>query len=339
MTVHDRRAFIIGGTGQIGRATAARLTAAGYAVTLGHRRPRPDAAKPGAAGLDGITSVQVDRADTEALLRALDGHDLVVDTVAFTPLHGAQLAQLAGRVGSLVVISSGAVYQAPGLPVPIPETWPTIERDTHDYPAGKAALERRLLATPGLPVSILRTGVLHGPYGTSLDHWSFIKRALDKRPYVVIAQDGRSRFPTSAVANVAELIHLCARRPGARVLNVADDPLTVAEIGARIFAVMGHEAEIITFAGPSRPDGLGFNPWNVPEPIVFSMDKARAELGYRPAVPYDDALRQVIEWAVPAVSEAGGRWQEVFPDLIDRHGPDVWFPYAAEDAYVAGATR
>ncbi|MGP3963046.1 NAD-dependent epimerase/dehydratase family protein [Nonomuraea sp. 3N208] len=335
MTVHDRRAFIIGGTGQIGRATAARLTVAGYAVTLGHRRLRPDAAEP-----DGVASVQVDRADTQALLNALDGHDLVVDTVAFTPHHGAQLAQLAGRVGSLVVISTGAVYKAPGLPVPIPETWPTVERDTHDYPAGKAALERLLLATPGLPVSILRTGVLHGPYGKSLDHWSFIKRALDKRPHVVLAQDGRSRFPTSAVANVAELIYLCAQHPAARVLNIADDPLTVAEIGARIFAVMGHEAEIVTFAGPSRPDGLGFNPWNVPEPIVFSLDRARTELGYRPAVSYDDALRQDIGWAVPAVTEAeagGGGWQDVFPDLIVRHGPDVWFPYAAEDAYVAGA--
>ncbi|MEV1170786.1 NAD-dependent epimerase/dehydratase family protein [Nonomuraea sp. NPDC049784] len=335
MTVHDRSAFIIGGTGQIGRATAARLAVAGYAVTLGHRRLRPDAAEP-----DGVASVQVDRTDTEALLNALDGHDLVVDTVAFTPHHGAQLAQLAGCVGSLVVISTGAVYKAPGLPVPIPEMWPTVERDTHDYPAGKAALERCLLATPGLPVSILRTGVLHGPYGKSLDHWSFIKRALDKRPYVVLAQDGRSRFPTSAVANVAELIYLCAQHPAARVLNIADDPLTVAEIGARIFAVMGHEAEIVTFAGPSRPDGLGFNPWNVPEPIVFSMDRAHAELGYRHAVSYDDALRQDIEWAVAAVSEAeagGGGWHDVFPDLIVRHGPDVWFPYAAEDAYVAGS--
>jgi nucleoside-diphosphate-sugar epimerase len=335
VTLHDRRAFIIGGTGQIGRATAARLVAAGYAVTLGHRRPRPGAVEP-----DGVVSVQVDRADTEALLKALDGHDVVVDTVAFTPHHGEQLARLAGRVGSLVVISTGAVYQAPGLPVPIPETWPTVEREAHDYPAGKAALERCLLATPGLPVSILRTGVLHGPHGKSLDHWSFIKRALDKRPHVVLAQDGRSRFPTSAVANVAELIRLCARRPAARVLNIADDPLTVAEIGARIFAVMGHEAQIVTFAGPSRPDGLGFHPWNVPEPIVFSMDRARAELGYRPAVSYDDALRQDIEWAVAAVSEAeagGGGWQDVFPDLVARHGSGVWFPYAAEDAYVAGA--
>jgi hypothetical protein len=50
---------------------------------------------------------------------------VVVDKVAFTPDHGAQLARLAGRAGSLVVISTGAVYQGPGLPVPVTEDWPT----------------------------------------------------------------------------------------------------------------------------------------------------------------------------------------------------------------------
>lgn len=328
-------AFIIGGTGQIGRAAARRLTDAGYSVTLGQRQARPDDPE-----LDqlGVASVQVDRADTRALLAALDGHEVVVDTVAFTPDHGAQLARLAGRAGSLVVISTGAVYQGPGLPVPVTEDWPTVQRDTADYPAQKAAMERRLLATPDLPVSILRPGALHGPQSTSLHHWSFIKRALDKRPHVVLAQDGQGRFHTSAAANVAELIYQCARHPAARVLNAADDDaLTVAEIGARIFTVMGHEARIVTFPGPSRQDGLGFNPWNVPEPIVFSMDRARAELGYRQAISYDDALRQDIDWAVRAVADAeasGGSWQDVFPGMVARYGPGGWFPYAAEDAYI-----
>jgi nucleoside-diphosphate-sugar epimerase len=331
-------AFIIGGTGQIGRAAARRLTDAGYSVTLGHRRARPDDPE-----LDelGVASVSVDRADTGALLAALDGRDVVVDTVAFTPRHGAQLARLAGRVGSLIVISTGAVYSDPGLPVPITEDWPTVQRETADYPAQKAALERRLLTTPDLPVSILRPGALHGPHSTSLHHWSFIKRALDKRPHLVLAQDGLSRFHTSAAANVAELIHLCARHPAARVLNAADDDaLTVAEIGARIFTVMGHEARIVTFPGPSRQDGLGFNPWNVPEPIVFSMDRARTELGYRQAISYDDALRQDIDWALRAVADAeasGGSWQDVFPGMVARYGLDGWFPYTAEDTYIGGS--
>ena len=330
-----RSAFIIGGTGQLGRAAAHRLTEAGYTVTLGHRSSPPD--DPDLRAL-GVAFQRLDRTDTTALLRALDGYDLVVDAVAYTPAHGTQLTRLAGRVGSLVVISTGAVYQGPGLPVPITEDHPTIHRDTPDYPAQKAALERLLLATPDLPVSILRPGTLHGPHSASLHQWTFIKRALDKRPHVVLAYDGNSRFHTSAAANVAELIHLCAQQPATRVLNAADDDaLTVADIGARIFTLMGHHARIVTFPGPARDDGLGFNPWNVPEPIVFSMDRARTELGYQQAISYDDALLQDIDWAIRAVTQAeanGGTWHDAFPAMVTRYGPTGWFPYPAEDAYI-----
>jgi nucleoside-diphosphate-sugar epimerase len=328
-----RSAFIIGGTGQIGRATARRLAEHGWSVSVGHRRtadPPVTAAR----------SVLLDRSDTAALLSAARGHDLVVDTVAFTAGHAAQLAGLAGDVGSLVVISSGAVYVGGEdgaeveLPVPIPEDWPTVEDGGASYGGRKAAMERALLATPDLPVSILRPGTLHGPHSTSLHQWSFIKPALDRRPHVVLAYDGHSRFSTSANANVAELIRLCGEKPDTRVINAADEEAPpVAEIGARIFAAMNHQAQIITFPGPPRGDGLGFNPWGIPKPNVLGMDKAREELGYSPAVSYDDALRADIEWAVPAVTQAGS-WQDVFPGLIARYGTTCWFPYEAEDAYV-----
>jgi nucleoside-diphosphate-sugar epimerase len=328
-----RSAFIIGGTGQIGRATARRLVETGWSVSVGHRHT----ADPPVAD---AMSILLDRRDTAALLSAARGHDLVVDTVAFTADHATQLAGLAGDIGSLVVISSGAVYVGGEdgtqveLPVPIPEDWPTVEDSGASYGGKKAAMERALLATPNLPVSILRPGTLHGPHSTSLHQWSFIKPALDDRPHVVLAYDGRSRFSTSADANVAELIRLCGDKPETRVLNAADEEaLPVTEIGARIFAAMDHQAEIITFPGPPRDDGLGFNPWGIPKPNVLGMDRAREELGYRAAVTYDDALRADIEWAVRAVAKAGS-WQDVFPGLIARYGKTSWFPYETEDAYV-----
>jgi uncharacterized protein YbjT (DUF2867 family) len=46
-----RKAFILGGTGQIGRAIAERLILAGWHVTLAHRgtQPAPRPALPGVA--------------------------------------------------------------------------------------------------------------------------------------------------------------------------------------------------------------------------------------------------------------------------------------------------
>jgi nucleoside-diphosphate-sugar epimerase len=340
-----RKALIIGGTGQIGRAAASRLVRAGWSVTVASRTGTAIADSPG---------LVLDRGDTEALLAAARGQDLVVDVVAYGPAQAGQLARLAGEVGSLVVISTGAVYRGAeddqdALPVPVPEDWPVLSLDPATagghlaYGAGKAAVERILLDTPGLPVSVLRPGTLHGPYSTSLHQWSFIKPALDRRPHIVLAYDGASRFSTSATANVAELIRLCADKPAARVLNAADDEtLTVAAIGARIFAQMSHECEIVTFPGPPRPDGLGFNPWGVPSDIVLDMAKARVELGYVPAVSYDEALCTDIDWAVGAVraAEVAGRsWADVFGGLVARFGTACWFPYDAEDAYMASLRR
>ena len=326
--------FVIGGTGQIGVATARRFQAAGWDVTVGCRTGGDEELTA-----SGVRVVALDRADTSRLLAFARGRDAVVDTVAYTPDHGEQLAALAGEVGSLVVISTGAVYRGAEdggdpLPVPVSEDWPVLEPGTEGYGAGKAAMERVLLATTGLPVSILRPGTLHGPRSASLHQWSFIKPALDRRPHVVLAYDGRSRFSTSATANVAELIYRCAVKPGTRVLNAADDEaLTVAEIGQRIFAAMSHECAIVTFPGPPRDDGLGFNPWGVPADIVLDTGRARSELGYTPAVSYEKALEADIEWAVRAT--AGKSWHDVFPGLIGRYGPAPWFRYEAEDAYVS----
>jgi nucleoside-diphosphate-sugar epimerase len=343
-------ALIIGGTGQLGRAAARRLAQAGWLVSVASRSGITDDELAGY----GAALVTLDRNDTAALHAAARGKDVVLDVVAFTAGHAAQLAGLAGDVGSLVVISTGAVYKgaedgAGGLPVPVPEDWPTVDSSALNgqsalsghgaYGANKAAMERLLLSTEGIPVSILRPGTLHGPHSASLHQWSFIKPALDRRPHVVLAYDGRSRFSTSAVANVAELIFLCAAHPATRVLNAADDEaLTVAEIGARMFAEMRHECEIITFPGPPRADGLGFNPWGVPDDIVLDMRQAPAEVGYCPAVSYAEALRADIDWAVRAVAEAeaaGKSWHDVFGGLIGRFGTACWFPYDAEDAYVS----
>lgn len=338
-------ALIVGGSGQLGRAAAARLGRAGWSVTLASRSG--DTEDPRFEGLD-VSSISLDRNDDDALHAAARGRDLVMDAVAFTPAHAAQLGALAGEVGSLVVISSGAVYRGgdgtsseTGTsedPVPITEDWPTLP-DGNDYGSLKAALERALLATDDLPVTILRPGTLHGPYSTSLHHWSFIKRALDGRRVVPLAYDGRSRFSTSAADNVARLVELAAQHPGVRVLNAADDDtLTVEEIGRRVFAVLGHEAEFVTFPGPPKEGRVGFNPWGIPHPVVLSTDRARSELGYTQAISYDDALRQDVEWAVDAVRAAEARgqdWTDVFPGVVQRYGPDGWFPYEAEDAYLA----
>jgi nucleoside-diphosphate-sugar epimerase len=341
--------MIIGGTGQIGTAAARRLAVDGWSVLVAHRGEHSgDAAL---ADFD-VTTIRLDREDTDALLDQARGHDLVLDTVAYEPRHGDQLAQLAGEVGSLVVISTGSVYTGrnggyldivtgpedfPDYPIPLRETDETVHNDERTYSPLKAALERRLLAVENLPVSILRPGAIHGPFSPALREWFFIKRALDHRGRVVLSDDGTNRFSTSATVNIAELVSLCAEQPGRRILNAVDeDDLSVAEIAQTVFDVLDRDVEVVSFSGPPV-ENLGSTPWTVAHPLIMSMTAARAELGYRQPASYASAVVDAIDWAVREVELARRRdegWEQVFPTLAARAQADSWFDYDAEDTFL-----
>ncbi|MBT2488469.1 NAD-dependent epimerase/dehydratase family protein [Streptomyces sp. ISL-96] len=342
-------AFVIGATGQIGRAAVRALAEDGWDVTAasrggGRAETWPQEVRPAA----------VDREDDAALASALgDGCDVLVDMVAFEERHARQLTGLADRVGSAVVISSGAVYEDakgrsfdtqdepdgfPQYPVPVRESLATVAPGDATYGTRKVAIERHLLAAADrLPTTLLRAGAVHGPYCRTPREIHFVKRALDGRPVRILAYGGLSQFHPVHVSNVGELIRLAAARPGARVLNAGDPEVpTVAEISTAIDAVMGVRSELVLVDGPPPRDGLGETPWGPDRPIVYDMSAAERELGYRPVTTYTESLPATVDWLADQLRERD--WREAFPKLSQRYGPgDGPFDYAAEDAWLAGA--
>src|SRR5277367_292252 len=104
-----RHAFIVGGTGQIGRAVAGDLLAAGWVVTVSHRGTRP---APEALARNGARMVVLDRDNPGELERAVSaGADVLIDTVAYDENHARQLVAMEGGIGAFVVISSVSVYR------------------------------------------------------------------------------------------------------------------------------------------------------------------------------------------------------------------------------------
>src|SRR5438094_6222891 len=104
----SRDAFIIGGTGQIGRAVAADLLEHGWGVTLAHRGIRP----PNYLVERGAKIVILDREKPGELAQAVKpGVDALIDTIAFHPDHAHQLLEVQHNVGTFVVISSSSVYR------------------------------------------------------------------------------------------------------------------------------------------------------------------------------------------------------------------------------------
>lgn len=316
----------------IGRAAARALAADGWEVVAVSRSGTLPA---GLAEL-GVEAAVADRADDAQLRAALGtGADVVLDTVAFTREHGEQLNAFAGLVGSLVVISSASVYaddegraldgegEPPNLPVPILETQRTAEPGPATYSTQKAALEQTVLAGP-LPATVLRACAIHGPGAKLPRELFFVKRAVDGRRRVALAWDGESRFHTTSVANLAELIRLAAAKPGDRPLNAGDpDPPTTLEICRAIGAALGHEFEPVLL-----PEDEYDNPWAAPKPkpFVVSMAAAEDELGYRPMTTYPEAVKETCAWLVGEL-EGGRTWDGTYLEgMLD---------YAAEDEALA----
>src|SRR5947207_2100669 len=294
------RAVLIGGTGMIGRAAARGLAADGWEVVAVSRSGTlPD----GLAEL-GVESVVADREDDAQLRAAVGaGADAVLDTVAFTREHGEQLNGLAGLAGSLIVISSASVYaddegraldgegEFPVLPNPIPETQRTAEPGDATYSTRKAELEQTLLEGP-LPSTLVRACAIHGPGAKLPRELFFVKRAVDGRRRVALAWNGESRFHTTSVPNLAELIRLAAAQAGDRALNAGDpDPPSTLGICEAVGNALDHEFEPVLLPGDAYD-----NPWATPHPFVVSMEAAKRELGYRPVATYPEAVRETCAW-------------------------------------------
>jgi nucleoside-diphosphate-sugar epimerase len=331
-----QRALILGGTGQIGLATARRLLASGWNVDVTGRDPSKVPADLAAAGVGFLAS---DRRDAVALAAALgDGADLLVDCICFTAADAELLLPLARSATSTAMLSSKAVYvdnrgnhsnsvEPPRYDGPIRETQATLAAGGGDYMTGegygpnKVAAEQVLLDS-GLPVSVLRPSKVHGAGSSNPREWVFVRRVLDHRPAVVLARRGEGVEHTTAAANVAALIETVAAKPGSRVLNSADPAApTVLEIARAVAAHLGHEWEEILV----DDDSLGRTPWDAPHPIVLDTSAALA-LGYEPAGDYATTVGEELDWLIDDPSARP-------PDDEEFFAP--YFDYAAEDRLLA----
>jgi nucleoside-diphosphate-sugar epimerase len=337
----SRHAFILGGTGQIGRAVTVDLLEHGWRVTIAHRGLRPP---PNDLIERGAEIVILDREKPgELALAVKPGVDALIDTIAFHPEHAHQLLEVQHNVGTFVVISSSSVYRDalgrtldearqngfPDLPVPIPETHPTVDPGPATYSTRKIALERALLDA-ATPVTVLRPGAIHGPGSRNPREWWFVKRILDGRKIIPLAYRGKSRFHTSSVSNIAALTRVAIEAPASRVLNIGDPSSpSVAEIAAFIARYLGYTGDIVEIPGEDFPATLGRNPWSVPRPFILDMQTA-AKLGYTPAITYADAVKLTCNWLVEKASD--GDWRERFPGFASR--PDS-FDYRTEDCLLA----
>jgi hypothetical protein len=181
---------------------------------------------------------------------------------------------------------------------------------------------------------VLRPSKIHGEAADPPREWYFVRRALDRRPTLLLAGRGSGVDHPTAAVNIAALVQLAAQRPGRRILNAADpdapDGLTISRVIAALTGHVWHEVLLDDDAPPQ----LGRHPWHRLPPIILDTTAAQ-ELGYRPVGSYATTVAHEVAWLVEQVA----RCHTWTPHGIDSEQARRWFDYAAEDTWLLARQR
>ncbi|WP_288935217.1 NAD(P)H-binding protein [uncultured Sphingomonas sp.] len=165
---------VVGATGRAGSEIVRELARRGHRVTALARKPEP------LDGIEGVTPVAVDAADSAALAARLAGHDAVVSAMLFVALPAATVidaVRASGVKRYLVVGGAGSLEVAPGVRLLDSPDFPSEYRAESE--SGAAFLDA-LRATDDLDWTFLspsalffegpRTGVFRLGRDTLLSH-------------------------------------------------------------------------------------------------------------------------------------------------------------------------
>lgn len=307
--------LLIGGTGFISGHLVRMLVDDGHAVTAFTRGTR----EPDPALRQRVTWIRGDRdsrTDLEALGRR-STFDVVYDMVAYEPGQSREAARVfSGRVGRFIHCSTVSVYMvAEKVQCPITEDqdrgplMPYFPRNPFgmEYGIMKRECERVLWEAHDdrvFPVSMLRPTYVSGPGDPIARDWFWIERILDGGP-LLVPGSGDIVFQQVFVEDVASVFVRLAQHPGAagKAYNISGEemfslndylqllgellgrPVTLAHLDQKAFDAldfsMSPEGDVFTF--------------NVRRTAVFSLDRIKRDLGYRPT-PFRDYMKETIDW-------------------------------------------
>ncbi|SDG24885.1 hypothetical protein [Pseudonocardia oroxyli] len=327
-----RTALVIGGTGPTGPLLIRGLEARGYRVAMLNRgsHPLPE--------LDDVELVKADPhfADTLAAGVGDRSFDLVLATYGRLRVMPEILR---GRTERLITVGGTAFADLDGRPAD--ETAPRYRNKIVDK---IVATERTLLdahEASWFSLSHFRYPNLWGPRQLAPREWSVVRRILDGRTRIPVADGGLTLESKAFVENAAHAVLLAVDLPtesAGQIYNVADEQTPTDAARVRdIAAAMGTEVELLNL--PREATGPA-SFWGVGRDLSFSREgrpprtthklldvgKMTRQLGYRDVVPYREAVRRTVEYYVANPLPRGGRDEQQLGDPFD---------YRAEDAYAA----
>ncbi len=325
---------MIGGTGPTGHLVVRGLRAREHEVTILHtgRHENPD-------NPEDIEHVHVDPYDMDATEAALSGRSFDLCVAMYGRLR--RLAELmAGRCERFVSVGGVPAYRGfmnaglfspAGLPVPTPEDAPLVREPQEDEKGFRIVKTEEAVFAHQPRATHFRYPYVYGPYQLVPREWCIVRRVLDGRRHIILAEDGLTLHHHGYTENLAHALLLAVDQPEAaagQIYNCADDEvLSLRQVVEIVADALEARLEIVSLpwelAAPARP--------LVAQPItshrVLDLGKIRHQLGYRDVVPAREALARTARWLAEHPPEPGGLEETVLQDPFD---------YPAEDRLIEG---
>jgi UDP-glucose 4-epimerase len=296
------RVVVTGGSGFIGSHVVDALIEAGHQVTVLDHRSRPHREDVGFEDIDlmDLSSTLAATRDAEHIfhLAAVSNvnyaYKYPVYTTALNVLGTAHILEAARINGAVRVYLASTVWVYNGTPdgQPLEETVPFyLNGAGHIYTSSKMACEmicHNYQQLYGVPFTILRLGIPYGPrMREELLIPTFIKKALEGHP-LTVAGTGSQFRKFIYVRDLAEAHVLAMREAAKNQTYNLEGPrrITVLEVARVIRANIGDHVRI-EFV-PERPGDFGGK--------EVAAGKALRELGWKPAVEFEEGVRRTVEW-------------------------------------------
>ncbi|HEY3673352.1 MAG TPA: NAD-dependent epimerase/dehydratase family protein [Acidimicrobiia bacterium] len=297
------RVLVIGGTGPTGIPLLQGLVERGHAVTILHRGTHERDETPAA-----VEHLHADPYDEDATRAILAGRTFDVTYVMYGRLR-MLAALLRGRTGRVISVGGVPAYRGwmnawlhdpPGLPVPVGEDAPTVAEPAEDEKGYRIVRTEEAVFEHHPDATHFRYPYVYGPYQLTPREWIVVRRVLDGRRRIVVADDGLTLHHHGYTENIAHALLLALEQPDAaagRLFNIADEEvLSVRQVVEIIAAALDHEFDVVSMpydlAVPARP--LLAQP--LPTHRVLDVSRVRTELGYRDLVPAREAVARTARW-------------------------------------------
>ena len=262
---------------------------------------------------DGCRRIHADRTIPGALLEALAPHrddfDIVFDNTAYRVADLEPMIELfEGRISQFVFTSSVAVYKR-SFVQPVREDFRRHDPQDTDprkqYGVGKVSCEDFLQArfeATGFPATCLRVTHTLGPRTPLVTREPIIFKRLEERRPIFMPGDGFPFVHLVHVQDVASLMaSLCGWSPAVgQIYNVGGSELTSIEGCIRMMAkVVGVDPELVYVPVPlARRLSPPLLHWGeaITGGAIFSIEKALAELDWRPDFGLERGYQSSYEW-------------------------------------------